>query len=71
MLLSFWTGNYKDNWAPPFSVIDSFQESCKNQDDEHFLIARYASRLAADGAAAVRQPIRALAQSNILLFIKY
>uniref|UniRef100_A0A8C1W3H6 Dystrobrevin n=1 Tax=Cyprinus carpio TaxID=7962 RepID=A0A8C1W3H6_CYPCA len=32
-----------------------FQESCKNQDDEHFLIARYASRLAADGAAAVRQ----------------
>uniref|UniRef100_A0A671KM78 Dystrobrevin n=1 Tax=Sinocyclocheilus anshuiensis TaxID=1608454 RepID=A0A671KM78_9TELE len=24
---------------------------CKNQDDEHFLIARYASRLAADGAA--------------------
>uniref|UniRef100_A0A671KM21 Dystrobrevin n=1 Tax=Sinocyclocheilus anshuiensis TaxID=1608454 RepID=A0A671KM21_9TELE len=28
-----------------------FQESCKNQDDEHFLIARYASRLAADGAA--------------------
>uniref|UniRef100_A0A8C1FU78 Dystrobrevin n=1 Tax=Cyprinus carpio carpio TaxID=630221 RepID=A0A8C1FU78_CYPCA len=29
-----------------------FQESCKNQDDEHFLIARYASRLAADGAAA-------------------
>ncbi|KTG42743.1 hypothetical protein cypCar_00040298 [Cyprinus carpio] len=28
------------------------QESCKNQDDEHFLIARYASRLAADGAAA-------------------
>uniref|UniRef100_A0A8C1NCW5 Dystrobrevin, alpha n=1 Tax=Cyprinus carpio TaxID=7962 RepID=A0A8C1NCW5_CYPCA len=27
------------------------QESCKNQDDEHFLIARYASRLAADGAA--------------------
>ncbi|KTF93598.1 hypothetical protein cypCar_00033623 [Cyprinus carpio] len=38
--------------APPFSVIDSFQESCKNQDDEHFLIARYASRLAADGAAA-------------------
>uniref|UniRef100_A0A673M0J9 Dystrobrevin n=1 Tax=Sinocyclocheilus rhinocerous TaxID=307959 RepID=A0A673M0J9_9TELE len=25
---------------------------CKNQDDEHFLIARYASRLAADGAAA-------------------
>uniref|UniRef100_A0A8C1FU66 Dystrobrevin n=1 Tax=Cyprinus carpio carpio TaxID=630221 RepID=A0A8C1FU66_CYPCA len=37
--------------APPFSVIDSFQESCKNQDDEHFLIARYASRLAADGAA--------------------
>uniref|UniRef100_A0A671MUY9 Dystrobrevin n=1 Tax=Sinocyclocheilus anshuiensis TaxID=1608454 RepID=A0A671MUY9_9TELE len=29
-----------------------FQESYKNQDDEHFLIARYASRLAADGAAA-------------------
>ncbi|XP_026057317.1 dystrobrevin alpha-like isoform X4 [Carassius auratus] len=29
-----------------------FQESCKTQDDEHFLIARYASRLAADGAAA-------------------
>ncbi|XP_067290629.1 dystrobrevin alpha isoform X5 [Pseudorasbora parva] len=29
-----------------------FQESCKNQDDEHCLIARYASRLAADGAAA-------------------
>ncbi|XP_059381070.1 dystrobrevin alpha-like isoform X6 [Carassius carassius] len=27
------------------------QESCKTQDDEHFLIARYASRLAADGAA--------------------
>uniref|UniRef100_A0A671KJ62 Dystrobrevin n=1 Tax=Sinocyclocheilus anshuiensis TaxID=1608454 RepID=A0A671KJ62_9TELE len=33
----------------------TFQESCKNQDDEHFLIARYASRLAADGAAVVRQ----------------
>ncbi|XP_042570603.1 dystrobrevin alpha-like isoform X10 [Cyprinus carpio] len=30
----------------------TIQESCKNQDDEHFLIARYASRLAADGAAA-------------------
>ncbi|XP_048030094.1 dystrobrevin alpha isoform X8 [Megalobrama amblycephala] len=29
-----------------------FQESSKNQDDEHCLIARYASRLAADGAAA-------------------
>lgn len=29
-----------------------FQESCKTQDDEHFLIASYASRLAADGAAA-------------------
>uniref|UniRef100_A0A8C1NBE6 Dystrobrevin, alpha n=1 Tax=Cyprinus carpio TaxID=7962 RepID=A0A8C1NBE6_CYPCA len=29
----------------------TIQESCKNQDDEHFLIARYASRLAADGAA--------------------
>ncbi|XP_051537890.1 dystrobrevin alpha-like isoform X2 [Myxocyprinus asiaticus] len=29
-----------------------FQESSKNQDDEHCLIARYASRLAANGAAA-------------------
>ncbi|CAM4723698.1 unnamed protein product [Leuciscus chuanchicus] len=29
-----------------------FQESSNNQDDEHCLIARYASRLAADGAAA-------------------
>ncbi|XP_056105302.1 dystrobrevin alpha isoform X2 [Rhinichthys klamathensis goyatoka] len=28
-----------------------FQESSNNQDDEHCLIARYASRLAADGAA--------------------
>ncbi|KAI7792323.1 putative dystrobrevin alpha [Triplophysa rosa] len=28
----------------------SFQESSKNHDDEHCLIARYASRLAADGA---------------------
>ncbi|XDV47846.1 hypothetical protein PO909_017398 [Leuciscus waleckii] len=30
----------------------SFEESSNNQDDEHCLIARYASRLAADGAAA-------------------
>ncbi|XP_077101352.1 dystrobrevin alpha isoform X2 [Siphateles boraxobius] len=29
-----------------------FQESINNQDDEHCLIARYASRLAAEGAAA-------------------
>ncbi|KAK7123441.1 hypothetical protein R3I93_021764 [Phoxinus phoxinus] len=29
-----------------------FQESSNNQDDEHCLIARYASRLAADGAVA-------------------
>lgn len=46
--------------TPPSSLIDSFQESCKNQDDEHCLIARYASRLAADGAAPVREPIRML-----------
>lgn len=49
------------------SLIYSFQESSKNQDDEHCLIARYASRLAADGAAAVRRPIRTLAQRNIPL----
>ncbi|XP_016146833.1 dystrobrevin alpha-like isoform X5 [Sinocyclocheilus grahami] len=38
--------------APDLLKGKGFQESCKNQDDEHFLIARYASRLAADGAAA-------------------
>ncbi|XP_026114380.1 dystrobrevin alpha isoform X5 [Carassius auratus] len=37
--------------APDLLKGKGFQESCKNQDDEHFLIARYASRLAADGAA--------------------
>uniref|UniRef100_A0A673LXU7 Dystrobrevin n=1 Tax=Sinocyclocheilus rhinocerous TaxID=307959 RepID=A0A673LXU7_9TELE len=59
--------NSDNDRAPPFSVIDSFQESCKNQDDEHFLIARYASRLAADGAAAVRQPIRTRVPADISL----
>ncbi|XP_043083069.1 dystrobrevin alpha isoform X8 [Puntigrus tetrazona] len=38
--------------APDLLKGKGFQESYKNQDDEHFLIARYASRLAADGAAA-------------------
>uniref|UniRef100_A0A8C1FX06 Dystrobrevin n=1 Tax=Cyprinus carpio carpio TaxID=630221 RepID=A0A8C1FX06_CYPCA len=38
--------------APDLLKGKGIQESCKNQDDEHFLIARYASRLAADGAAA-------------------
>ncbi|XP_059391220.1 dystrobrevin beta-like isoform X4 [Carassius carassius] len=37
--------------APDLLKGKGCQESCKNQDDEHFLIARYASRLAADGAA--------------------
>uniref|UniRef100_A0A8C2JEV2 Dystrobrevin n=1 Tax=Cyprinus carpio TaxID=7962 RepID=A0A8C2JEV2_CYPCA len=50
--------------APPFSVIDSFQESCKNQDDEHFLIARYASRLAADGKTRVPADISLCLDSN-------
>lgn len=54
-----------------FRLIDSFQESSKNQDDEHCLIARYASRLAADGAAAVRQPIRMLIQRNIQPLTEY
>ncbi|XP_073686712.1 dystrobrevin alpha [Garra rufa] len=34
----------------------TMEHSVKNQDDEHFLIARYASRLAADGAAANQGP---------------
>ncbi|XP_051971091.1 dystrobrevin alpha-like isoform X2 [Xyrauchen texanus] len=37
--------------APDLLKGKGFQENSKNQDDEHCLIARYASRLAADGAA--------------------
>uniref|UniRef100_A0A8C1YSE5 Dystrobrevin n=1 Tax=Cyprinus carpio TaxID=7962 RepID=A0A8C1YSE5_CYPCA len=40
------------------------QESCKNQDDEHFLIARYASRLAADGKTRVPADISLCLDSN-------
>uniref|UniRef100_A0A671MWS5 Dystrobrevin n=1 Tax=Sinocyclocheilus anshuiensis TaxID=1608454 RepID=A0A671MWS5_9TELE len=42
----------------------SFQESYKNQDDEHFLIARYASRLAADGKTRVPADISLCLDSN-------
>ncbi|TRY90226.1 hypothetical protein DNTS_005831, partial [Danionella cerebrum] len=36
--------------APDLLKGKGFQDNSKNQDDEHCLIARYASRLAADGA---------------------
>uniref|UniRef100_A0A8B9GSU9 Dystrobrevin, alpha n=1 Tax=Astyanax mexicanus TaxID=7994 RepID=A0A8B9GSU9_ASTMX len=41
-----------------------------NQDDEHYLIARYASRLAADEASAVRQPITVLGHSEKITYLQ-
>ncbi|XP_051543127.1 dystrobrevin alpha-like isoform X2 [Myxocyprinus asiaticus] len=54
--------------APDLLKGKGFQENSKNQDDEHCLIARYASRLAADGAAmknSVPSDITLCLDSNI------